>query len=77
MQESVGIDTGLLITAIHNAGLVSLTHTPSPMGFLNEILGRPENERPYLILVVGYPADDARVPDIDKKSLDEIASFLD
>ena len=76
VQESVGIATGMLITAIHNAGLVSLTHTPSPMGFLNEILGRPANEKPFLILVVGYPAEDALVPDIGKKSLEEIATFL-
>ncbi len=76
VQESVGIATGMLITAVHNAGLVSLTHTPSPMGFLNEILGRPANEKPFLILVVGYPAEDAVVPDIGKKQLDEIASFL-
>jgi iodotyrosine deiodinase len=74
--ESVGIATGMLIVAIHDAGLVSLTHTPSPMGFLNEILGRPANERPYLILVVGYPKEGARVPQITKKSLDEIATFL-
>jgi len=76
VQESVGIATGLLIAAVHNAGLVSLTHTPSPMGFLNELLERPSNERPFLILVVGYPAKDARVPDISKKSLDEIVTFL-
>lgn len=76
VQESVGIATGMLITAIHNAGLVSLTHTPSPMGFLNEILGRPANERPFLILVVGYPAEDAQVPAITKKSLPEISTFL-
>lgn len=76
VQESVGIATGMLITAVHNAGLVSLTHTPSPMGFLNEILGRPANEKPFLILVVGYPAEDAVVPDISKKSLDEISTFL-
>jgi nitroreductase len=74
--ESTGIATGILITAIHNAGLVSLTHTPSPMNFLNEILGRPKNERPFLVLVVGYPAADAKVPDIKKKSLQEIASFV-
>jgi nitroreductase len=74
--ESTGIATGILITAIHNAGLVSLTHTPSPMNFLNEILGRPKNERPFLLLVVGYPAEDAKVPDIKKKSLQEIASFI-
>lgn len=76
VQESVGIATGMLITAVHNAGLVSLTHTPSPMGFLNEILGRPANEKPFLILVVGYPAEDAVVPEIGKKNLDEIATFL-
>lgn len=74
--ESTGIATGILITALHRAGLVSLTHTPSPMGFLNEILGRPDHERPFLLLVTGYPADDAVVPDIDKKPLDEIASFV-
>lgn len=75
VQESVGIATGMLITALHYAGLASLTHTPSPMGFLNEILGRPANEKPFLLLVVGHPAADARVPDISKKSLGEIASF--
>ena len=75
-QESVGIASGILITAIHNAGLVSLTHTPSPMNFLNEILGRPGNERPFLLLVVGYPAVNAKVPDIKKKELKEIASFI-
>ena len=74
--ESTGIATGMLITAIHNAGLVSLTHTPSPMNFLNEILDRPKNERPFLLLVVGYPAADVKVPDIKKKSLQEIASFI-
>lgn len=76
VQESVGIATGFLITALHHAGLVTLTHTPSPMGFLNEILKRPPNEKPYLLLVVGYPADDAMVPDISKKPLDEIATFI-
>lgn len=75
-QESVGIACGFLITAIHNAGLVSLTHTPSPMNFLNKILKRPANERPFLLLVVGYPAEDAKVPDIKKKLLDEIATFI-
>ena len=70
--ESVGIATGMLITAIHNAGLASLTHTPSPMGFLNEILKRPKNERPFLLLVVGHPARDARVPDIKRKDINEI-----
>ena len=76
VQESVGIATGMLITAVHNAGLVSLTHTPSPMNFLNDILNRPKNERPYLILVVGYPEEGVTVPDISKKSLDEIATFV-
>ena len=75
-QESVGIATGILITAIHHAGLVSLTHTPSPMGFLNEILGRPSRERPFLILVVGYPAEGATVPIITKKPLEEIVTFV-
>lgn len=74
--ESVGIATGMLVTAVHNAGLVSLTHTPSPMGFLNEILGRPAHERPFLMLVVGYPAQDAVVPDIRRKALSEIATFI-
>jgi len=76
VQESVGIATGLLIAALHHAGLATLTHTPSPMGFLNEILTRPVNERPFLLLVVGYPAPDARVPDIRRKALDEIATFI-
>jgi nitroreductase len=74
-QESVGIATGILITAVHHAGLVSLTHTPSPMGFLNEILGRPAHERPYLLLVVGYPAKDAKVPKIERKPAKEILTF--
>jgi len=76
VQESVGIATGILITAIHQAGLVSLTHTPSPMGFLNTLLHRPSNEHPFLLLVVGYPAADAMVPVLPKKSLAEIATFL-
>lgn len=75
-HESVGIATGILITAVHNAGLVCLTHTPSPMGFLNEILGRPENERPFLNLVVGYPEDGVVVPDIDRKRLADFATFI-
>ena len=73
--ESVGIATGMLITALHESGLATLTHTPSPMKFLNEILERPANERPFVVLVVGYPADDARVPVITKKPLNEIATF--
>jgi nitroreductase len=76
-DESVGIATGLLIAAIHAAGLVSLTHTPNPMKFLNDILGRPADvERPYMLLVVGYPAQDAKVPDIVRKPLADIATFL-
>jgi iodotyrosine deiodinase len=77
VTESVGIATGFLIAALHHAGLVSLTHTPSPMKFLNELLGRPDNERPFLLLVVGYPDEDATVPDITKKPLDDIAVFLE
>ena len=75
--ESTGLATGILITALHEAGLVCLTHTPSPMKFLNEILGRPKTERPFLLLVTGYPADDAEVPDIQRKPLEEFASFID
>lgn len=76
VQESVGIATGMLITALHHAGLATLTHTPSPMRFLNDILERPANERPFLVLVVGYPAEEARVPRLTKKELNEIATFL-
>lgn len=76
VSESVGIATGLLVAGLHHAGLATLTHTPSPMGFLNEVLARPRDERPYVILVTGYPAKDAVVPRIIKKSLDEIATFL-
>ncbi len=76
VTESVGIATGILITSLHHAGLVTLTHTPSPMRFLNEILGRPANERPFLLLVVGYPASGAKVPDIRRKSLDETTTFI-
>lgn len=75
VKESVGIAAGVLITSLHHAGLATLTHTPSPMGFLNEILDRPENERPFLLLVVGFPADGVMVPDISKKSLKEISTF--
>ena len=75
--ESTGIATGILITALHEAGLATLTHTPSPMKFLNEILGRPKSERPFLLLVVGYPADDAVVPDIERKSLEDFTSLVD
>ena len=75
--ESVGLATGLLIAAVHQAGLASLTHTPSPMGFLNVLLGRPAHERPFLLLVVGYPANGARVPDISRKPLSQIATFCE
>jgi nitroreductase len=77
VTESVGIATGILITALHRAGLVTLTHTPSPMRFLNDLLGRPDNERPFLLLVVGYPEEGATVPDISKKSIDQIADFIE
>ena len=74
--ESVGIATGFLITALHFSGVASLTHTPSPMKFLNRILNRPAGEKPFLLLVVGYPASDAKVPEINKYPLDKIASFI-
>jgi iodotyrosine deiodinase len=76
ISESVGIATGMLITALHHAGLATLTHTPSPMGFLNTILDRPASERPYLVLVTGHPAKDAQVPIISKKMLEEFATFI-
>jgi len=76
VNESVGIATGFLIAALHNVGLVSLTHTPSPMGFLNTILNRPSDEKPFLLLVTGFPAEDAQVPVITKKPLEEIATFI-
>jgi len=76
VTESVGIATGLLVAAVHHAGLALLTYTPSPMRFLGQILDRPLNERPFLLLAVGYPAEDVRVPDIKKKPLDEIAIFV-
>ena len=75
--ESTGLATGILITALHHAGLATLTHTPSPMKFLNEILDRPSSERPFLLLVVGYPAEGARVPAIERKPLEQIASFVE
>jgi iodotyrosine deiodinase len=75
VNESVGIACGMLINAIHNAGLTTLTHTPSPMNFLSKILKRPDNERPYLLLPVGYPTDNAMVPDLKRKSFDEIADL--
>lgn len=75
VQESVGIATGFLIAAIHNAGLVTLTHTPSPMGFLSKVLNRPENEKPFLLLPVGYPAKECWVPDLKRKNIEDIAIF--
>lgn len=77
VAESVGIACGLLIAALHEIGLVTLTHTPSPMGFLRDLLGRPAHERAYLLLVVGYPAPGARVPDIRRKPLADIATFVE
>jgi len=76
VPESVGIAAGFLIAACHNAGLASLTHTPAPMAFLNEICGRPDNEKPVILLVVGYPAEGCAVPVIGRKSLDEVAVFI-
>jgi iodotyrosine deiodinase len=75
VNESVGIATGFLIAALHHAGLATLTHTPNPMGFLRELLGRPENEKPVMLIVTGYPAPDARVPLLSRKPLEEIATF--
>lgn len=77
VQESVGIACGFLIAAIHEAGLVTLTHTPSPMNFLKTVLKRPDNERPFLLLPVGYAADEVLVPDIQRKTLDEVAVFYE
>ena len=74
-HESVGIASGLLIAALHHAGLACLTHTPSPMGFLNALVGRPKHEMPFLLLVVGYPSPDCRVPDITRFALSEYATF--
>lgn len=76
VPESVGIATGQLIVALHNAGLATLTHTPAPMNFLREICGRPDNEKPVILLVVGYPAADAKVPTIEKKPAKELMSFI-
>jgi nitroreductase len=75
-QESVGIAVGMLLAALHNMGLATLTHTPSPMKFLQEILGRPKNEVPFVLIPVGYPADDAKVPDIGRKKLDEVMCLV-
>jgi len=76
-RESVGIACGLFLAAVHQMGLVTLTHTPSPMGFLSTILRRPKNERPFVLLPVGYPAEDCEVPDLRRKPLDEVASFVE
>lgn len=76
VAESVGIAVGFLLSALHEAGLAALTHTPAPMTFLRKLLGRPANERPYVIIPVGYPAADCTVPDIQRKALDAIASFV-
>jgi len=77
VQESCGIACGFFIAAIHNLGLVTLTHTPSPMRFLGEILGRPKNERPYILFPVGYPAEDATVPDLKRKSQNQFVTWLE
>ncbi|MFQ3229522.1 nitroreductase family protein [Reinekea sp.] len=76
-SESVGIASGFLISALHQAGVATLTHTPSPMKFLNQILKRPKDERPYMILVAGYPEKDCMVPSIEKKPLEQFATFID
>jgi nitroreductase len=75
VNESVGLASGMLLTAIHHAGLVTLTHTPSPMKFLSEILKRPDNERPFLLLPVGYAKEPVYVPDIKRKKIKDIAVF--
>jgi len=75
VNESVGLASGFLLTAIHNVGLVALTHTPSPMNFLQKILERPENEKPFLLIPVGYPSEDATVPKLERKILSDIAKF--
>ena len=75
-QESVGIAVGMLLAALHNAGLATLTHTPSPMKFLQEILGRPKNEIPFVLIPVGYPAENTQVPDIKRKPLGEIMQIV-
>jgi iodotyrosine deiodinase len=75
VQESVGLAAGFLLAAIHNAGLVSLTHTPSPMNFISKILNRPENEKPFLLIPVGYPAEECWVPDLQRKGLKDICVF--
>ncbi len=76
VKESVGIACGLFIAAIHQMGLATLTHTPSPMSFLNDILGRPRNERPFILFPIGYPADDAEVPNLRRKTTDEVSTWF-
>ncbi len=78
VRESVGIAVGFLLASLHAAGLATLTHSPAPMGFLTRILGRPENERPFILIPVGYPTEDAQVPDValKKKPLDEISDIV-
>lgn len=76
VSESVGIACGFLLAALHNAGLVALTHTPSPMGFLSQVLNRPRNEKPVMLIVTGYPAPDARVPRLSRLPLNDIATFI-
>jgi nitroreductase len=75
VPQSVGIACGFFIAALHTMGLATLTHTPSPMAFLSEILGRPKNERPYILFPIGYPSPNAEVPDLRRKSLDEVARW--
>lgn len=77
VKESVGLASGLLLTAVHNAGLCALTHTPNPMNFLTEILNRPKNERPFLLIPVGYPAEDCMVPDLQRKPIELIAKWYE
>lgn len=77
VNESVGLATGFFLTAVHHAGLVALTHTPSPMNFLTKLLGRPDNERPFLLIPVGYPTEDAVVPELSRKPLEEVALFFE
>jgi nitroreductase len=77
VRESVGIACGLFVAAIHRMGLATLTHTPSPMGFLSRVLERPKNERPFVLLPVGYPAEGCVVPDLTRKPLDEVAVFVE
>ena len=76
LNESIGIAAGMLVTALHKAGLGTLTYTPSPMGFLNKVCNRPENERGYMVVVVGHPAEDCTVPDLERKSLEEVSTFM-